>query len=802
MTPTEPKSWFLCGGNGWNPAAIVGVPASTGVSIDPVLGIRLAGVVSGPFAFGSCDGSLGGLLLPGGMAIDGAGLVYLLNPADPDGSGPRIRRFVPSLQAFMMLPGIGGSGADPRQFLSPRNIAIVASSLYLADSPDRPTSASCPPAPVDCSTLTGPPTNRRVVVFDVQTLAIRHLFGPRDSAGHPVAADAPDAWEPYDVAAGPHDAFILDRRHGTVYRHRPGSSTLSRFVASQAQDHWDRIAVDNQGYVYLVSTSGTSIDLAVFDPQGRQMPPVPGQEGTPDPGSYRSRFTPPPLRLDYRCRFCLPASLARACDRSAPQNPPTVEDPLAACRTGCGGLVFDRQGRPAVVAPGEPPGPVPYQYSGSWLAAPLDSKIDNCQWHRVVVSLLDLPPGATVTVYTTTSNTPTLPATIAALQLYAWDFAGTVTGKSLPPKARSKTKATQALTAAATACPPPAPAVATPEDFFVQSLPGEFLWLRLDLSSDGYGTPAVGNIRVHYPRISYLQHLPAVFSSNAESTHFLEQFLSAFQTAWDAIDGRISRMRALFDPKAVPDKFLDYLAGWLSLPNVPAGDRALLRDLVEAAPAATGERGTVAALRALLGAYLQSFTGIAPTGQGPFPMILEGFRERQRLMLSRPGLSDLGSAAAMWGAEVVGRLQLGKYSQEGQAKLVSAGNPQWDEYNEYAHRFRVVVPAAWVRTAANEQSLRTILDSEKPAHTRYDLCLVEPRFRIGVQSTVGVDAMIAGEAATFLACASDEVDPRPIGPPAARLGFDTLLSCPCRQGKNASRPWPSNPRLDLDTILA
>ena len=30
----------------------------------------------------------------------------------------------------------------------------------------------------------------------------------------------------------------------------------------------------------------------------------------------------------------------------------------------------------------------------------------------------------------------------------------------------------------------------------------------------------------------------------------------------------------------------------------------------------------------------------------------------------------------------------------------------------------------------------------KPAHTRYDLCLVEPRFRVGLQSTVGLDTII------------------------------------------------------------
>ena len=86
---------------------------------------------------------------------------------------------------------------------------------------------------------------------------------------------------------------------------------------------------------------------------------------------------------------------------------------------------------------------------------------------------------------------------------------------------------------------------------------------------------------------------------------------------------------------------------------------------------------------------------------------------------------------------MVGRLQLGVYAREGEARLVSTGDPQRDLFHEYAHRFRVFVPAGWVRTAEQERMLRRAIEAEKPAHTAYDLCLVEPRFRVGVQSTVG-----------------------------------------------------------------
>jgi hypothetical protein len=38
--------------------------------------------------------------------------------------------------------------------------------------------------------------------------------------------------------------------------------------------------------------------------------------------------------------------------------------------------------------------------------------------------------------------------------------------------------------------------------------------------------------------------------------------------------------------------------------------------------------------------------------------------------------------------------------------------------------------------------VRAVLDAEKPAHTDYDLCVVEPTFVVGWQARVGVDAVI------------------------------------------------------------
>ena len=52
--------------------------------------------------------------------------------------------------------------------------------------------------------------------------------------------------------------------------------------------------------------------------------------------------------------------------------------------------------------------------------------------------------------------------------------------------------------------------------------------------------------------------------------------------------------------------------------------------------------------------------------------------------------------------------------------------------------------------------MSNLLRRESPAHTQWEIVYVEPRFRIGVQSMIGFDAVIGGL------------------PPAARLGGMTL----------------------------
>ena len=70
-------------------------------------------------------------------------------------------------------------------------------------------------------------------------------------------------------------------------------------------------------------------------------------------------------------------------------------------------------------------------------------------------------------------------------------------------------------------------------------------------------------------------------------------------------------------------------------------------------------------------------------------------------------------------------------------------------FEETAHRLRVRLHRA---QAGRLDEVRAVIESEKPAHVAYDVCLIEPRFRLGFQARLGIDAVVGGP------------------PPAGRLG--------------------------------
>jgi phage tail-like protein len=711
--------------------------ASQGMSVSAESGLRLAARPDGPLALDWPDGSVGGLGLPLGMALDRDFRLYVLDPEAPW----RIRRFEPSREAFEPLPGLGGRGREPRQFDRPANIGLLRGNLYVADR-----------------------GNARMQVFDLRTLALRHLW---EGVGTPL-----------DVAAGPRFAWMLTE-DGRVYRHRPGGDWPVFVLRLTGAPDWGRILVDLQGrlYVLRVPEGGDPPALHVFDVNGEPL------EVVQDGGDVHDRFAPPAVRLFFNLRgatrpapgqgyFCLPAELAALCDARVPLAPPAPERPLALCLPAggvppAGAQIFDRRGRAVELDPAELAETPAYGDRGVWISKALDSDRYRCQWHRVALDMATLPAGTRVIVSTLSADAEApQPAEGDPRWVEGFRLAGTLDRPGAAPE--------------------------EPDDFLVQSRPGQYLWLKIVLEGDGFGTPALHKLQVHYPRQSYLDYLPAIFAEEGESRWFLERFLSIFQTEWDELEGQIADLPALFDPDAVPGgPLLDQLARWIALPLEGTWDAEQRRNLLRLVRRFYPQRGTAAGLRLFLQATLQNITGLSPEGQGLFPVLVEGFRRRDHAFLAAGGAPGTGTASyPLWSPAVVDRLQTGAHARAGEVRLVSTNDPARDVFHTYAHRFQVYLPAGWVRSAADESMVRRALDAEKPAHTGYDLCLVPARFRVGVQSTVGLDTVVGGIPVARLACPQELKDAAPSRPPSQRLGYDTVLAG--RAATTARLPYQKN----------
>ncbi len=396
---------------------------------------------------------------------------------------------------------------------------------------------------------------------------------------------------------------------------------------------------------------------------------------------------------------------------------------------------FDLHGGPA-------PAPVVaadiYERAGTVVLGPLDSLIDQCPWHRV--SLYgDLPSGCSIGMDTFTAQVPLSGAEVGGLPEQAWE---------------TRLTATEFADGG--------------WDGLVRGPVGRYLWLRLRLDGTGATTPRVDEAVVEFPRISLRRYLPEVYGAEPTSADFTDRLLAIFDRSLRDIEQEIDDVPALFDPHATPA--LDWLASWIGLvPDRRFAD-AVQRELVANAGRLLDLRGTVAGLRELLILALGLAQHDCPNGEGgpggcpgscqpcreprktcpprpvvrsrwePPPLVLEHFRLRRWF---EAGASTLGDRTVLWGESIVKRSQLDRSARVGATALKGTQDPLRDPFHVYAHKFTVFVPASAGRTESNRRAVDQLVAWGSPAHTVGTVQYVDPRLRIGVQSSIGLDTVVA-----------------------------------------------------------
>ncbi len=619
-----------------------------------------------------------------------------------DSEAVMLKLFDPCDCVFRAAPCISGEGSEPRQLLNPHSVAIHNGMLYVAD--------------------TG---NHRVSIFTLRGWLLRTHLVP------PAHAQLTQVWQPYGLAFD---------HCGRLLVTDPANACIHRFsTQGQWLECWPGfaevryIAVDCRAYIYVINDTADQAAI-LLDGDGQRLGTVRYA------GEVAQYFSNLPVTVDTGGQV----ELSPLCNNEQAHW-------------------FDMQGQKIAVLSMD--NKAIYEISGDYLSEALDSGISQCQWHRVILHA-DVPQSSRIKIKTYSAEIPLPLSHIQSLPDIAWKTVFTV----YPQDKKDW-------------------------DVLITSGGGRYLWLAFTMTSDGLVTPRLESIRVEFPRISLRRYLPSVFAENPAGADFTDRFLSLVDTTLRSIENHVDRQAALFDPVATPaaanakeakekGDFLTWLASWIGVSLNRHWPEVKRRAFVARAASLYNMRGTRYGLwRQLLfhldiePEYQCCITDKNATACTPKPLncspsentqnqwyapplILEHFQLRRWLHLGR---GRLGEQAVLWGQAIVNRSQLSRSAQVGVTQLKTSQDPYRDPFHYYAHKFSVFVPACLAQSPQQYNALVSLLEEEKPAHTLYQLELVEPRMRIGVQASIGLNSVVGSY-------------PQGVRLTGQALGQDTVLS--------------------------
>jgi hypothetical protein len=106
-----------------------------------------------------------------------------------------------------------------------------------------------------------------------------------------------------------------------------------------------------------------------------------------------------------------------------------------------------------------------------------------------------------------------------------------------------------------------------------------------------------------------------------------------------------------------------------------------------------------------------------------------------------------------------------------------------------AHQFTVFFAANPYGFDDTERQVTQVVEREKPAHTQHTICPVFPRFRIGVQATIGTDSVVGGISYLVLNRLST-------------LGYDSILGCSQQEQKLRELGLTPRPVVGRSSLLS
>jgi phage tail-like protein len=690
---------------------------------------------------------------PAGLAIDVDGTLYFSDPA-----GNRVSRISGCDGSITKIQCAGGRGGYPSQFQSPRGLLIPRNrkALCVADS-----------------------GNHRIQIFDLDTFEVVDIWGRSNPASPPQPGSLPGQFNtPWTLAADSSgNIYVTDYGNKRIQKFNGLGDVVPSFcdhiqAAELIKQPADIAVAENNGatWIFVLDVpAGAPASLFVFDSEGN---PIKDSGGHPLSLQDVHLQQPIGLAISGTVLYVGDNSLRRVFQFQFADGFSFVgeaigyEGPVAALLLTKLDDLWVHAG--LSISPIKLSAKLGFRTQGVFFGDYIQIAGRSVVWHRLQALLESLAANAHLELFAYATNDPADKPAVAP---------GTNN-----PFADSRWQ------------PVIYSAHTDVTDLYIGGVRRTFLWIGALFSGDGAATPVLNQLRIEFDHPSYDQYLPAVYRNSEGPDEFLVRLLSLFESILAQVEGEIDSLPSIFDPWAVPKSFLAWLGGCLGFELDDNWDIAKQRRLIAEIFRLYGMRGTPAGLREIL----RLFAGVDST-------IIEPIQHAAWWSLPAAPASccddcaeDSLASGASWentGNSVLGwTTMLAPAQPQGavvgtsavldQSHLITAEQFGSPLFSDVAYQFSVQILRGQAGCSESIARVRAILDQEKPAHTIYHLCIVEPRMSVGFQCRLGVDTVVGGlppnlQLGSARALGLETALPAPSGTrlsSGSRLGVSTRLS--------------------------
>ena len=691
---------------------------------------------------------------PAGIAVDSDGTIYFSDPKNH-----RVFKIDACDGSISRLPCMGAEGSRPGQLNTPRGLLIpdYRHSLFIADS-----------------------GNHRVQIFDIDSGQLGGIWGQSSMAAEPQpSSDVGGLNTPWSLAAdNVGNVYVVDYENRRVQKFNRAGAVIRSFW-----ERMDQAKILKRPSGIAVHADESTVRVYVVDEECHAVFVFDG-DGTPICGTTHKPVVIGSAQLKKPMGIAATGDAIYVGDNERQRVFKFSTDSFEFIGEAVGyrgfvaALAIDHKGN-LLVHNGGSSAPLSLAIEKGfvtrgvlWSKAIKVSEVQ-VNWHRVGATTSALPSGAHLRLFVHTSDDATAPPVVNPNSVDPFS----------DPKWRPRSST-----------PDPFSGV---KDLFIGGRPAKFLWVGVLFSGDGRSTPVVPQLRVEFDHETYLNHLPAIYREDVPSDlnhpplfstiadtgghpsngcaksllgnlpdhqicvttgvcccgDFLLRFVSLFETFFGELETRIAMLSLLFDPRVVPSEFLPWLAGWLALDLDEDWDDARQRRLIARAFELYGRRGTVEGLRE----SLELFAGVNAIIEEPiinsawWALPAEAAtcncaestskgksKQWESTENSILGVNTMLAAAHPQGA-VIGSTATLDYSH-----LITNEEFGAPLFDDVAHQFSVQVYRSQLKCAQTLSKVHAVIEAEKPAHTDYHLCIIEPRMRVHFQARLGIDTVVAG----------------------------------------------------------